>query len=61
MTLKRMNIKNAEAHAIAKKLAQDAGITMTQAVLEALRWRKEQLTGRVKAGAAGSLDKTTEV
>jgi hypothetical protein len=47
----RMNIKNAEAHAIAKELAQEAGVTMTQVVLEALRWRKQQLTGKLSERA----------
>ncbi len=56
----RMNIKNAEAYTIANELAQDAGVTMTQAVLDALRWRKQQLTDTAKVGAAGSLDITTK-
>lgn len=32
-----LNIKNSEAHALARKLAEATGQSMTQAVLEALR------------------------
>jgi hypothetical protein len=40
---KRLNIKNAEAVAIAEKLAKDMGLTKTQVVLQALRNRKQSL------------------
>ena len=59
--IRRMNIKNAEVHVIAKELAREAGTTMTQAVLEALRWWKEQLNGMAKAKVTGPLDSTTEM
>ena len=39
-----MNIKNAEAYALATELAEQAGVSMTQAVLEALRARKRELS-----------------
>ena len=35
--VKRLNIKNAEACAIATELAKELGITKTQVVIEALR------------------------
>jgi hypothetical protein len=38
----QMNIKNAEAHALATELAQQEGTSVTQVVLEALRARKRQ-------------------
>lgn len=40
----QMNIKNAEAAAIAAELAAISGTSVTQAVLEALRARKRELT-----------------
>ncbi len=40
----QMNIKNAEAFAIATELAQKEGVSLTQAVLDALRARKRELT-----------------
>ena len=41
-----MNIKNAEAYALATELAEEAGVSLTQAVLEALRARKRELAKR---------------
>jgi hypothetical protein len=49
---KRLNIKNAEAKAIAVELAQQDGITITQAVLEALRAYKIELAARSVQAAA---------
>ena len=43
----QMNIKNAEAYAIATELAEREGVSLTQAVLEALRAQKAKL-GREK-------------
>jgi antitoxin VapB len=40
----QMNIKNEEAYAIASELAGLEGVTLTQAVLDALRARKRELT-----------------
>ena len=40
----QMNIKNAEAYALATELAEQAGVSLTQAVLEALRARKRELS-----------------
>ena len=40
----QMNIKNDEAYALASELAEQAGISMTQAVLEALRARKREVS-----------------
>jgi hypothetical protein len=42
----QMNIKNDEAYAIASELAGLEGVSLTQAVLEALRARKRQLAKR---------------
>jgi antitoxin VapB len=38
-----LNIKDAQAHELAKLLAQETGETMTRAVIEALRLRLEQV------------------
>ena len=40
----QMNIKNAEAYALATELAEQAGVSLTQAVLEALRARKREVS-----------------
>ena len=40
----QMNIKNAEAYALATEIAQFEGVSLTQAVLEALRARKRELS-----------------
>ena len=42
----QMNIKNAEAYALATELAEETGVSLTQAVLEALRARKRELVKR---------------
>ena len=42
----QMNIKNAEAYALATELAEETGVSLTQAVLEALRARKRELAKR---------------
>ena len=44
----QMNIKNAEAYALATELAEQGGVSMTQAVLEALRARKRELSREEK-------------
>ena len=40
----QMNIKNDEAYALAIEIAGIEGVSLTQAVLEALRARKRELT-----------------
>ena len=40
----QMNIKNDEAYALASELAEMGGISLTQAVLEALRARRRELS-----------------
>lgn len=47
--VKRLNIKNAEAHAMAPELAKQAGTTITQVVIDALQARKEELLGNKAA------------
>jgi hypothetical protein len=44
----QMNIKNEEAYAIASELAELEGISLTQAVLEALRARQRELGKEAK-------------
>ena len=44
----QMNIKNAEAYAIATELAEREGVSLTQAVLEALRAQKAKLVREKK-------------
>ena len=41
-----LNIKDPEAHELAKKLAAETGETMTRAVVEALRERLERVVRR---------------
>ena len=41
-----LNIKDPEAHRLARLLAAETGEAMTRAVVEALRERLERLTGR---------------
>ena len=48
--VKRLNIKNAEACAIATELAKELGITKTQVVIDALRARLLERTGKVESG-----------
>jgi len=43
-----LNIKNPEAHQLARALARETGETMTTAVTEALRLRLEQVRRRNK-------------
>ena len=40
----QMNIKSEEAYALATELAEQAGSSLTQAVLEALRARKREVS-----------------
>jgi len=48
----QMNIKNAEAYAIASERAELEGISLTQAVLETLRaWKREQDSESIYAKA----------
>ena len=44
----QMNIKNEEAYALATKLAEGSGISLTQAVLEALRAQHRKLEREAK-------------
>jgi hypothetical protein len=44
----QMNIKNAEAYAIAAELAELGGVSMTQVVLEALRKQHRELGREAK-------------
>ena len=44
-----LNIKDNEAHALAKQLAQETGETMTRAVTEALRLRLDQVRRKRRA------------
>jgi len=46
-----LNIKDPEAHELARKLAQRTGETMTRAVTEALRERLARLTRAAKPDA----------
>jgi len=48
----QMNIKNAEAYAIATELAGLEGVSLTQVVLEALRARKRELSVEEKVKRA---------
>jgi antitoxin VapB len=47
-----LNIKDPEAHRLARKLAEQTGETMTRAVTEALRERLVRLSRAVKPEAA---------
>jgi antitoxin VapB len=47
-----LNIKDPEAHELARKLAERTGETMTRAVTEALRERLARLTRAEKQGTA---------
>ena len=49
-----LNIKDAEAHALATSLAKQTGETLTRAVKEALRERLAQVQRRRKAGATAA-------
>jgi len=50
-----LNIKDPEAHALARKLAAQTGETLTRAVTEALRERIERLNRRRKPDTAADL------
>jgi hypothetical protein len=43
-----MNIKNAEAYALATQLAKEEGTSVTQVILEALRARKRERSSEVR-------------
>jgi antitoxin VapB len=49
-----MNIKDPEAHKLARALAQETGETITQAVTEALRERLERVRRRRKPEATAA-------
>jgi antitoxin VapB len=52
-----LNIKDPEAHKLARQLAQETGETMTAAVTQALRERLERFQARKKQAAwAAELD-----
>jgi antitoxin VapB len=46
-----LNIKNEEAHRLARELARATGESMTAAVIEAIRERLERIRGKSKKGA----------
>jgi hypothetical protein len=48
----QLNIKNAEAVELAGKIAEAEGISMTQAVLEALRQREREVTKEARFAKA---------
>jgi antitoxin VapB len=50
-----MNIKDPDAHRLAKELARMTGENMTAAVTEAMRERLERLRGQHGEGLAGRL------
>jgi antitoxin VapB len=49
-----LNIKDEEAHELAKKLAKETGETLTRAVVEALRERLARVHRRRKAAASAA-------
>jgi antitoxin VapB len=51
-----LNIKDPEAHKLARALQRETGETMTHAVTEALRERLERIRRRRKAGGDGRAD-----
>jgi hypothetical protein len=55
----QMNIKNAEAYAIAAELAELGGISMTQAVLEALRKQQREIGREAKIAQVMALCRDT--
>jgi antitoxin VapB len=55
----QMNIKNAEAYAIAAELAELGGISMTQVVLEALRKQQRELGREAKIAKVMALCRDT--
>lgn len=50
-----LNIKNEEAHALAREIAQLTGESLTTAVTESLRERRERLRKRSRKGMAARL------
>lgn len=55
----QMNIKNAEAYAIAAELAELAGVSMTQVVLDALRKQQRELGREAKIAQVMALCRDT--
>jgi antitoxin VapB len=52
-----LNVKDPEAHKLAKQLAEETGESLTEAVTKALRQRLDQLrTSRKKDAMAAELD-----
>lgn len=51
----QMNIKSEEAYALATEIAQREGVSRTQAVLDALRARRRELTKAEKIDRAMAL------
>jgi antitoxin VapB len=49
-----LNIKDEEAHELAKRLASETGETLTRAVVQALRERLERLRRQRKAAATAA-------
>jgi len=49
-----LNIKDDEAHALAKRLAKETGETLTRAVVEALRERLDRVQRRRKTAATAA-------
>jgi len=49
-----LNIKDEEAHELAKRLASETGETLTRAVVEALRERLERLRRQRKAATTAT-------
>lgn len=50
-----LNLKDPEAHWLAKALARETGETMTRAVIESMRERLDRLTQRRSAASAEEL------
>ena len=50
-----MNIKNPEAHALAREIAARTGLSLTDAVLAALREKRAALAGEGERAKAASL------
>jgi antitoxin VapB len=55
----QMNIKSDEAYMLASELAEQAGTSLTQAVLEALRARKRTLAADAKLQRVMALSRDT--
>ena len=50
-----LNIKDAEAHRLAREIAQETGETLTRAVIEALRERHHRLKNRKRKASVKEL------